>query len=288
MQYPDWLDRKEYPFDSGYVDVGSGRMHYVDAGPRDASQTILFLHGNPTWSFEYRNVVRQLDDRHRCIAPDWLGFGLSDAPADWTYRPQDHARCLRLFIERLHLSRFSLVVHDWGGPIGFSVALDNPDSIRSIVVLNSWLWPPAGSLRFRAFASIAASPPARYFNRRFNVLTIAMPLGLGRPWRLSRTAYSHYLQAQQGRRRGCAQLPTEFVKSKAWLENLWARRNLLGEIPKAMVWGRRDRALGTKPIERWLDAFPMLDLTMLDDVGHFVPEEVPDAVARTILRTLPA
>ncbi|NBC18401.1 MAG: alpha/beta fold hydrolase, partial [Bacteroidetes bacterium] len=90
-------------------------MHYVDEGD---GPPVLMLHGNPTWSFLYRHLVRGLSDRYRCVAPDYLGFGLSDKPPGWTYRPVDHARHIAHLIDTLALRDLTLVVQDWGGPIG--------------------------------------------------------------------------------------------------------------------------------------------------------------------------
>ena len=83
-----WLDRRQYPFGSNYLELAMGRMHYVDAGE---GEPIMMLHGQPTWSFMYRETIQGLAPRYRCIAPDHIGFGLSDKPCDWSYRPEQHA-----------------------------------------------------------------------------------------------------------------------------------------------------------------------------------------------------
>src|SRR5688572_15338297 len=110
-----WVDREAWPWEGRMVDVGEGRMHVTEVGQ---GPPILLVHGTPTWSFEWRHVIRELSKTHRCIAPDHLGFGLSDRPADAGYRPEDHARRLQRLVEVLGLERFTLVVHDYGGPIG--------------------------------------------------------------------------------------------------------------------------------------------------------------------------
>ena len=257
-------------------------MAYVDVGPRSAARTLLFLHGNPTWSFQYRNVLRQLEGQFRCVAPDWIGFGLSDRPRGWSYRPTDHADCLRRFTSSVGLQAFTMVVHDWGGPIGFDLALDDPGRVQGFVILNSWLRPPTDNLRMRAFARVAGSTFSGYLIRRFNALVWLMPLGFGDPRRLDRKAHKHYLRAQDGDRQGCAQLPAEFAASRDWLARLWSRRGALDSIPKAFVWGERDRALGTGPLEDWIGAFPDAHVSRLPHTGHFVAEEDPDAVVRAI------
>src|SRR5688572_3863851 len=130
---PDWVDRAAYPFRSRYLEVAPGRrVHYVDEGQGD---TLLFVHGTPTWSFEWRHVIRDLSRTHRCIAPDQLGFGLSDRPLDFDYSPEGHARVLRAFVERLGISDITLVVHDFGGPIALPLALEQPSRVRRLVLL---------------------------------------------------------------------------------------------------------------------------------------------------------
>src|SRR5262245_53355037 len=133
---PSWLDRDAYPFQNRYLPTRYGRVHYIDEGQ---GEPILFVHGTPTWSFEYRHLVRSLRRTHRCIALDHLGFGLSERPADFGYRPEDHAETLREFCDGLGLDAFTLVVHDFGGPIGLPLALAG--HARRLVILNSWMWP---------------------------------------------------------------------------------------------------------------------------------------------------
>src|SRR5262245_50024589 len=116
---PSWLDRHAYPFASHSLSVPDGRMHYVDEGQ---GEPVLLVHGTPTWSFEFRNLIRRVSPFRRAIAPDHLGFGLSERPEAFEYTPEAHARALEAFVDRLGLSRFALVVHDFGGPIALPLA----------------------------------------------------------------------------------------------------------------------------------------------------------------------
>ncbi|MGF1671643.1 MAG: alpha/beta fold hydrolase, partial [Balneolaceae bacterium] len=95
MNNANWIDRKEYPFESRYFEVPAGRLHYVDEG---AGDPVVMVHGNPTWSFLYRDLIKRLKPNYRCIALDHLGFGLSDKPIGWSYLPEDHARNLSALI----------------------------------------------------------------------------------------------------------------------------------------------------------------------------------------------
>src|SRR6185503_4209373 len=135
---PPWVDRDAFPFRSRFLEIAPGRrVHYVDEGQGDL---LLFVHGTPTWSFEWRHVIRALSATHRCVAMDNLGFGLSDRPHDFDYTPESHARVLHAFVDRLGLRDVTLVVHDYGGPIGLPLALEQPTVVRRLVLLNTWMW----------------------------------------------------------------------------------------------------------------------------------------------------
>src|SRR5512146_856837 len=108
-----WINQNEYPFQSHFLDLAPGRMHYVDEGQ---GETILMVHGTPTWSFLYRRLIKELSPDYRVVAPDHLVFGLSDKPESFSYLPRDHAGNLTCLIESLNLKGITLVVHDFGGP----------------------------------------------------------------------------------------------------------------------------------------------------------------------------
>ncbi len=126
--------RAEYPFESHYLPTPAGRIHYVDEG---RGRPVLFVHGNPTWSFYWRRAVAAAAPTHRAVAIDHLGCGLSDKPQDWGYRLADHVENLERLVLHLDLSNITLVVHDWGGAIGFGVATRHPDRFRDFVVTNT-------------------------------------------------------------------------------------------------------------------------------------------------------
>ena len=125
---PDW--RPLYPFASHYAVIAGGRQHYLDEGRGPA---VVMLHGNPTWSFYYRNLVLALRDEHRVIVPDHMGCGLSDKPQEYTYTLRQHIDNLEhLLDEELQVPEVDLVVHDWGGAIGMGYAVRHPERIRQI------------------------------------------------------------------------------------------------------------------------------------------------------------
>ena len=113
-----WVNKQEYPFASKFLELeGIGRLHYIDEGN---GEPIVMVHGNPTWSFLYCYLVKCLSASYRCVAIDHIGFGLSDKPKDWNYNPQGHAENLATLIYTLNLKNITLIVQDWGGPIGLS------------------------------------------------------------------------------------------------------------------------------------------------------------------------
>jgi haloalkane dehalogenase len=130
------ISRDLYPFDGKYLDLGGVRMHYLDEG---GGRPVLMVHGNPTWSFYYRNLVLGLRDKHRCIVPDHIGCGLSDKPGEdvYPYRLDRRIEDLERLVSTLNPGTLDLIVHDWGGLIGLGWAVRHPELIRRIVVLNT-------------------------------------------------------------------------------------------------------------------------------------------------------
>jgi haloalkane dehalogenase len=135
---PAWVPDALFPFESHFAEIDGSTVHYIYEGNRPP---LLMLHGNPTWSFLYREPIKSLRDRYRCIAPDHPGFGLSRAPSRYGYTPAEHTAVLEQLIERLDLSNVTMMVQDWGGPIGFAAATRHPERFSAFVIGNTWAWP---------------------------------------------------------------------------------------------------------------------------------------------------
>ena len=138
---PAWVSDELFPFESRFAVVDGHIVHYVDEGK---GPLLLMLHGNPAWSFLYRHVIAGLRGEFRCVALDLPGFGLSKAGAGYGYRPADHATVVEGFCDRLGLEAITLMVNDWGGPIGFWVAGRQPTRFKALVIGNTWAWPVNG------------------------------------------------------------------------------------------------------------------------------------------------
>lgn len=206
MTYPAWLDRREFPFASRFMDVEAGRMHYVDEG---AGDPMLMVHGTPTWSFVYRHLIREFSRERRVIPVDHLGFGLSDKPLDGDYRPQALARNLAAFVERLGLERMTLVVHDFGGPIGLSYATARPERVRALVLFNTWMWSLRGTSADR-ISRLMAGRIGRWLYTRANLSPrVLLKAAYGDKRRLTPAIHQHYTGPSRPRRparlRGCRQ-----------------------------------------------------------------------------------
>lgn len=269
----DWIDRQAYPFDPHHFDLPAGRMHYVDEGGGDP---VVMVHGNPTWSFLYRHLIQGLSGKYRCIAPDHLGFGLSDKPLDWSYLPRDHAGNLDQLITKLDLKDITLVVQDWGGPIGLSYALDHPGNVRRIVLMNTWMWPVNGDPHYEKFSGVMGGAMGRFLIRHFNFFArVVMKQAMGDKTKLTRPVHRHYLQALDtpDSRKGCWIFPKQIIGSGPWLESLWSRRETLKPIPALILWGMKDIAFREKELQRWTGLFTDPRVIRFGDTGHFVPEE---------------
>jgi pimeloyl-ACP methyl ester carboxylesterase len=281
------LDRAGYPFRSRFLEVPAGRMHYVDLGPADGGRgTLLFVHGTPTWSFEWRHLLRALSAEWRCIAPDQIGFGLSERPRDFSYAPEDHARNLLAFVRSLDLRGLTLVVHDYGGPIGLPIALEEPARIAKVVVVNTWMWSFEGDKEMEQKAKVAGGAVGRFLYRYGNFsLRVLTPYAYGDKRKLTPAIHKQYLDRFPDTwSRGAVLWPLAkaLLGSSAFYRGLWEKRECLRAKPALIVWGLKDRAFGPRLLARWKVALPEARVSELPDSGHWPHEEEPEKVIRAL------
>lgn len=279
---PTWLDRTLYPFTPRRFEHPDGVMSYLDEG---CGPPVVLVHGTPSYSFEFREVIRALAPRYRVIAPDHLGFGLSDKPGPTgKLSVRDHqARLLALF-DALDLRDVTLVVHDFGGPIGIPLALDRPERVKRLVVLNSWMWPIGDEPQIRRIDRLVRSSFGRWLYLRANISPrMLLPSAFGNRRALTKALHAQYLSPfpTPHDRAALYALAQELGGNDAHYGALWARHREL-EIPLDIVWGMADPAFGPAHLECWRDAFPKATITELPHIGHFVAEEAPDALVRVI------
>ncbi len=259
-----------------------GRLHYVDEGRGDP---VLFSHGTPTWSFEWRHLIRALSATHRCIAPDHLGFGLSDRPREAPYTPEAHAERLAQFVDALGLDSFTLVVHDYGGPIALPLALDDRRRVRRLVVVNTWMWRLDDDPDMRRAGRIAGGALGRFLYRWLNLsLRVIVPSAYADRRKLTREIHAQYLAPFSDRwARGAVLWPLAhaLLGSTAYYDSLWQRRGRLRDVPTLVVWGTRDPAFKPHQLARWRTVVPHARVLELP-VGHWPHEEAPDAVTAAV------
>lgn len=266
-----------YPFRSRYFQSSAGRVHYVDEG---RGQPVLFLHGNPTWSFLYRQLIDRLRHRYRCIAPDYPGFGLSDHPSGYGYGVAEHAAVISELVDELRLPELAIMGHDWGGPIGLWVAFQRPERISHLILFNT-TYRELGHPWLQVFSLIMSSPPLQWAIRRRNLFVeVVMPLGMR--VRLGPVEMDHYRKVlpTPESRAGVAELPGQFRRARGWVES-WASQvtRELGDVPLLLAWGLKDRVFRPRFRRVFLEDFGHVVRLDLPQAGHFVPEDAPAALA---------
>lgn len=283
------MARHEYPFQSRYVVVDGVRIHYVDEGD---GEPVLMVHGQPTWSYLYRKIIPPVAQQRRAVALDLMGFGLSDKPQDRDYSFADHAAILRGFIQTLDLRGLSLVLHDWGGPIGLDYAVHHRGNMKRLVLMNT-------------FASVDFSVPLLFrlafrapvvsdiLNRRLHLMgRFALRYGVRHPSRVSRETLRCYREPHPSyaSRKGVAQFPRlipvtprdpAYAPIKAIEDALPSF-----DIPTLFLIGEHD------PVSRFVNPartavrMPDARVQVILDAGHFLQEDQPEAVAKAIISFL--
>lgn len=279
---PAWLDENEYPFEDHYFKTPHGDMHYVDEGSGDP---IVFVPGNPSWSFEAREMIKSLSGEYRCIGVDHIGFGLSDKPFEFSYLPQEHAKNFDALFESLDLKNITMIVGDWGGPIGLSYAIRHPERIKSIVVTNTWLWSVKDDWYYVAYSSFMGGPIGRWLIRNHNFFAQnVVSAAFGDKSKLTPQIHAHYLNQfpNPEDRKGNWVFPAQVVGAAAWLETLWNQREVLKDKVKVLAWGGKDIAFREKELQTWIKAFPNAKVMRFPKSGHFIPEENPTELAGEI------
>ncbi len=277
---PDWVSETMFPFQSNFFTTPSGhQMHYVDEGK---GEPIVFLHGNPSWSFEFRHLINGLSSDFRCVAPDHIGFGLSGRSQSSTdHHPDAHAKSVEALLLRLDLRDITLYMSDWGGPIGLDFARRHPDRVKRIVVANTWSWPVNDDMHFRRFSFMMRSWVGQLLIKRFNCfVNKVVPKAVGDPGILTPEVMDHYRYAQPdwGARAACAALPGHIIRASDWLGSIWNDRAAFAEKPALVLWGLKDIAFRAKELEKWKSSLANVEVREFEDCGHFLAEEAPERI----------
>jgi cis-3-alkyl-4-acyloxetan-2-one decarboxylase len=276
-----------FPFEPRYLQASQARLHYVDEGPRDAPP-LLFAHGNPTWSYLWRRQIADLSEQgHRCVAFDHMGFGRSDKPPHLSvYTLRAHIDNALALLDALDLRDVVLVAHDWGGPIGLGAMLERRERLRALVLMNTWAWelpsflPPfIREFRTEGLGEILALGG--------NLFVESIPGGMARrdidPVMMEayRAPFPDYW-SRAGTLAFQREIPlTERDRSARLMGSIHERLPEL-DVPVLLVWGLRDRVFQPVFLEQWRELFPEARTAELEDAGHFLVEDRPEAVTEAI------
>jgi haloalkane dehalogenase len=277
---PTWVPDELYPFESRYADIAGSRVHYVDEG---AGPPLLLLHGNPTWSFLYRNVITGVRDRYRCIAVDYPGFGLSRGAPGYRFTPAEHAGVLEQLVTGLDLTGVTMMVQDWGGPIGFAVATRHPGRFAAFVIGNTWAWPKSDP-GTQLFSRLLGGPIGRRLIANRNVFVEKVLPGGVRRATLSEAVMNAYRGPfpTPASRRPTAVFPREILDSRPFLAEIEQRLPQLADRPALLVWPTNDVAFRGTERRRWEELFPAHRTVLLEGAGHYIQEDAPDEIVAAI------
>jgi cis-3-alkyl-4-acyloxetan-2-one decarboxylase len=277
---PEWRARL-YPFTPKIFSTpGSAMMSYLDEGPR-ASEAVLMLHGNPTWSFYYRNLVRELAPTMRCIVPDHIGMGLSEKPGKYDYKLATRITDVAALVASLGLQRVHLVVHDWGGAIGLGFAAKHPELIGRLVILNTAAFPAKrlpwrialcrlpvlGPLLVRGCNGFAGPATSMAMHQRR--LTADEKRGYLFPYGswAKRIGVNAFIQ-------DIPMAPSH--PSWGTLEAVAKGLEQFRNRPVLIIWGGRDFCFDQYFLGRWKAIFPQAEQQVIAAAGHYVLEDAQE------------
>jgi haloalkane dehalogenase len=281
---------KHYPFKSNYLDLDGLMYHYLDEG---TGPTVVMLHGNPSWSFYYRNLVKKLQDRFRCIVPDHIGCGLSDKPDDdcYDYTLPRRVNDLERLLDTLKLAeKITLVVHDWGGMIGMAYAVRHPERISRLVILNTGAFPLPKSKPFPLALKICRNTwLGTLLVRGFNAFSRGAALVGCKENPMSAELRALYQRPYDSWKNRIATL--RFVqdiplrpgdRNYDLICSVSDGINQFKNLPMLICWGEQDFVFDRHFLAEWQARFPQAELHRFPQAGHYILEDRQDEVISLI------
>jgi haloalkane dehalogenase len=266
----------EYPFKSHYIEIDGHRLHYIDEGQ---GSVVVAVHGNPTWSFYYRNVISSLRKSYRVIALDNIGCGFSDKPQDYIYDLNHHIENLSTLLSALKIEKCSLMVHDWGGAIGMGYAVRNPHAIEKIIVLNTAAfrsrripfrirvcrWPIIGDILVRGLNGFAWPATFMAVTRKMDNTTKKYYLLPYDSWKNRIAVHRFVKDIPLNASHPSYQTLVEIEEGLAVLHRL--------NIPMLLLWGGQDFCFTQDFFQEWLQRFPSAEAHLFHEFGHYILED---------------
>ncbi len=261
-----------YPFRSNYLKIGENKYHFINEG---VGETILMLHGNPTWSFYYRNLAKILRRNYQVVVPDHMGCGLSDKPQNYEYTLENHIFNVLSLIKELKIEKFHLIVHDWGGAIGFGVAKELKERVKSITIMNTAAFESDMIPKRIAFCRSAIGgflvQALNAFAWPATFMTTTKPLS-----HIIKKAYLYPYDSFKNRiaiKNFVKDIPMEKEhRSYALLKSI---EESLPQIkcPKLILWGADDFCFNRSFYEKWCQIYPEAQAHLFEKTGHYVLED---------------
>lgn len=273
----------QYPFRSNFLQLGDHNLHYVDEGQ---GQPMLMLHGNPTWSFYYRNLIKTFSPKFRTVVPDHMGCGLSDKPQDYPYNLESHIQNAYKLIRFLDLKKIILVVHDWGGAIGFGLVTRYPELFDRIVILNTAAFTsehiPAriNLLKQGSFGEFLTRKLNLFaWPATFMTTTKRLPRKIKQGYLLPYDSYENRVAVA----RFVQDIPMD--EKHPTFETLLEIESKLSSLrhPKLILWGGRDFCFNHHFFEKWVSIYPESNAFWYAKAGHYILEDALDEVSTKIL-----
>jgi cis-3-alkyl-4-acyloxetan-2-one decarboxylase len=277
-----------YPFKSNYMDIRGIKYHYIDEG---SGNPVLMIHGNPTWSFYFRSLIKDLSPEFRTIAPDHIGCGLSGRPdaSGYDYRLKSRVEDINLFLRNLNLTgKATLILHDWGGMIGMAYAVKNPERISSVVLMNTAaFFPPGGYMKipFRLRMIRDTWPLSNIAVLWFNLFAKGA-LYMASYKGLSKDVKKGLIAPYNSRKNRIAVL--KFVQdiplsktdpSYGIVKDVEDNLHRLAGIPMLICWGKHDFVFTENYLSEWKKRFPGAEIHLFENAGHYVLEDEPEKIS---------
>jgi haloalkane dehalogenase len=282
-----------YPFEQNWLDLDGLRMHYLDEG---AGEPVVAVHGNPTWSFYYRELVKELRSDHRVVVPDHIGCGLSDKPDDDRYdyvlgrRIEDFSRLMT----KLDLDEINLVVHDWGGMISLAWAVAHPERIKRLVILNTAAFPLPPSKPFPwQLWLVRDTPLGPLMVRGLNAFSRGATRFACTRKKLSKTMRDAYCAPYDSWGDRIANL--RFVQDIPLrsgepgfdiVSETADRLEVFGDRPVLICWGDKDFVFDHHFLAVWEKVYPHADIHRFSDCGHYILEDASEEIIPLVRRFL--
>ena len=282
--------KKLYPFSSHFMKIRGLDYHYLDEG---SGESVVMLHGNPTWSFYYRFLVKGLSPKYRCLVPDHIGCGLSEKPDETQYdfRLKNRVEDLEIFLDRLNIKKnITLILHDWGGMIGMAYAVRHPERIKRLVILNTAAFFPSKKKKLPIRLQIArnltfiAKPAILNFNLfAIAALYMAGKKGLDKETKKALIAPYNSPENRLAILKFVQDIPLiPFDFSYSVVSS--TERNLfkLKDKPMLICWGMKDFVFDEDFLLQWQQRFPDAQVYRFSKAGHYILEDIPEKVLKHI------